>query len=100
MSKAKPSDLLERMRTTATRDITPTSPPPADRAAGVPMAAVTPGRRIRFTLDLSPEQHRFLKRFALDAEVDASLVARALLTLLESDAATGGRVRELVRGRP
>ena len=90
----KPSDLLARMRTTATRETASAAPPPA---SSVPMTASTTTRRIRFTLDLSAEQHRFLKRFALDSEVDASLIARALLTILESDDKVGERVRELVR---
>jgi len=94
MTKPKPSDLLERMRTTATREATaPMSMP----ASSVPMTAAASSRRIRFTLDLSPEQHHALKRFALDSEVDASLIARALLTLLETDDTIGERVRELVR---
>jgi hypothetical protein len=40
---------------------------------------------IRYSLDLSPEQHRFLKRFALEANVDSSVVMRKLLELLEQD---------------
>lgn len=43
------------------------------------------GSRIRTTLDLSREQHRFLRQFALDADSDASSVLRALLALLEED---------------
>lgn len=46
-----------------------------------------PERRIRVTLDLSREQHRFLRRFAFEAEADASAVLRTLLTLLEEDSA-------------
>jgi hypothetical protein len=42
-------------------------------------------RRVRYTLDLSREQHRFLKRFAFEAEVDASVVMRKLLALLATD---------------
>jgi hypothetical protein len=37
------------------------------------------------TLDLSREQHRFLRQFALDAESDASAILRALLAILEED---------------
>lgn len=37
------------------------------------------------TLDLSREQHRFLRQFALDAESDASSILRALLALLKDD---------------
>lgn len=44
-------------------------------------------RTVRFTLDLARDQHRFLKRFALDAETDASVVLRALLLILAEDPA-------------
>lgn len=49
-------------------------------------------RRVRFTLDLSSEQHRFLKRFAFEAETDASVVMRLLLTLLQGDEKLARRV--------
>jgi hypothetical protein len=48
---------------------------------------------VRYTLDLSREQHRFLKRFAFDEETDASVVMRALLTLLQNDERVARRVR-------
>lgn len=49
-------------------------------------------RKVRFTLDLTRQQHRFLRRFAFDAEVDASAVLRALLALLEEDERLAKRV--------
>lgn len=42
-------------------------------------------RRIRVTLDLDHRQYRFLRRFAFEAETNASTVLRALLTALEED---------------
>jgi len=42
-------------------------------------------RRVRVTVDLARKQHRFLRRFAFEAEADASSVLRALLALLEED---------------
>lgn len=60
------------------------------------------GRPVRFTLDLARPQHRFLRRFALDAETDASVVVRTLLAMLEEDSSLAKRVlREVsaVRGR-
>jgi hypothetical protein len=50
-------------------------------------------QRVRYTLDLSREQHRFLKRFAFDAETDASVVMRALLALLQHDERFARKVR-------
>lgn len=55
-------------------------------------------RRVRFTLDLTLEQHRFLKRFAFDAETDASVVMRALLALLQADEKLARRVLSDVEG--
>lgn len=49
-------------------------------------------RKIRMTVDLAREQHRFLRRFAFEAEVDASAVLRALLALLEEDKALANEV--------
>lgn len=53
-------------------------------------------RRVRYTLDLSREQHRFLKYFAFDAGTDASVVMRALLALLQNDERVARRVRSEV----
>ena len=47
---------------------------------------------MRYTLDLEPEQHKNLKRFAVEADADASEVMRALLALLYTDT----RVRNAV----
>lgn len=47
---------------------------------------------MRFTLDLARPQHRFLKQFALDAEADASVVLRVLLSFLEEDGILTKRV--------
>jgi hypothetical protein len=49
-------------------------------------------RRVRFTLDLTRDQHRFLKRFAFEAETDASVVMRTLLALLQHDEKLARRV--------
>jgi hypothetical protein len=50
---------------------------------------------VRFTLDLARSQHRFLRQFALDAEADASVILRVLLSLLEED----GRLTKRVLAR-
>ena len=71
-------------------------------APGPPPAAPAPGRRprppkpatIRYTLDLDPGLHRFMKEYAAGVEADASEVLRSLLGLLRDDAALAGRVRD------
>ncbi len=83
MSKDKASDILNRMRETAKRE-KPIRVGEGD-ARRVNELPADPQRRVRFTLDLSKEQHKFLKRFALDAEADASAVMRVLLRRLEGD---------------
>ena len=50
-------------------------------------------RGVRFTLDLRREQHRFLKRYAFELEVNASAVLRTLLSLLEEEASLAERVQ-------
>ena len=41
----------------------------------------------RFTVVLSNDQHRFVKRFAVDHNSDASTITRTLFTMLQSDQA-------------
>lgn len=92
----KASDVLERMRKTATKQ-------PAE-ANGHGQHTRTPGsqgpgraagrEKVRYTLDLPGAQHHFLKRFAVDAGVDASQVMRTLLTLLADDDDLAERVMQ------
>lgn len=83
------------MRSVATREKPlSTAEPPAPSTTPPPA-----GKRIRYTLDLSPEQHRFLKRWAFDREVDASAVMRELLTELATDPDLAERVAERVQER-
>lgn len=61
--------------------VTPTRPAVASRHAKRRNPAT---RKVtRFTLDLKPEQHQFLRMFAVSNSVEASKVMRALLYLLE-----------------
>ncbi|MCS6867127.1 hypothetical protein, partial [Thermus sp.] len=67
MKPKAPSDLLARFRKTAEQPkpmavAAPEVESPAPRAKP---------KMVRYTLDLEPAQHRFLKRFALEAGVDA-----------------------------
>lgn len=50
-----------------------------------PETDVLPTKRktVRFTIDFDSEQHRFLKLFSLESGVQAALVVRALVYLLE-----------------
>ena len=100
MSK-RPSDIAQRMRQVALHDKPTAAKVESHEVISAPVPPVTPPareRRIRYTLDLSPEQHRFLKRFAFDTEVDASAIVRVLLTELDSNLALAERVRSQVRG--
>lgn len=72
--------------------------PPAQ--APLPLPAVEPTKRVRFTLDLAWAQHRYLKRFALDQEADASEVMRTLLLLLQQDEQVAAAVRLRLAARP
>jgi hypothetical protein len=72
------------------------------RARSRPIGGAAPSARdleeqpVRFTLDLPRRQHRFLKRFALDSEVEASVVLRGLLELLQNDPQIAQRLRPLL----
>jgi hypothetical protein len=95
---AKASDLAARMKATATHDrprptVVAPSPIAIVNERPVRHRAETPAR---FTVELPRPQHRFVKRFALEADSDASTVTRALLTLLETDHEVAERVRGIV----
>jgi len=61
-----------------------------------PSATPTPARTTkRVTLDLDHADHRALRLWALDAELDASLLLRALLALAEADPAIRSRAEAL-----
>lgn len=92
MTKPKASDVLGRMRAATTREKPVSTAPAAEpqEQATQEEAPALPSRpprvrRVRYTLDLEPEQHKNLKRFALEADADASEVMRALLVLLQTD---------------
>lgn len=96
----KASDLAARMQATATHARHPIVVVGEERTSGsgtvepaVVGRADTPAR---FTVELSRPQHRFVKRFALEADSDASAITRALLSLLETDPQVAERVRGLV----
>lgn len=67
------------------------SPPP--RRERPPARAPKP---IRFTVDLTPELHRFLKRLALDTGADAALIVRALLREARTDKDLARRIQTAV----
>lgn len=92
MTKPKPSDVLSRMRAATAREKPVSTAPAAEtqeqdtqEEAAAPPARPPRVRRVRYTLDLEPEQHKNLKRFALEADADASEVMRALLVLLQTN---------------
>jgi hypothetical protein len=64
-------------------------PAPASRASPPPR----PPKPVRYTLDLSQDVHKFLRIFAAEAEVDASVIMRALLAELRQDERLAERVR-------
>ena len=84
MSKAKSAkDLLERMKTVAARRGTApkeagAAPPPAEPAESAAK------KKVRITVDLDPEMHRFLKVYAAEHGVKISEVIRRLISSLKS----------------
>ena len=90
MTRSKPSDVLSRMKAAASRGKPVTTVEEPELTTEVSTSVSTPvrpprARKVRYTLDLEPEQHKNLKRFALEADADASEVMRALLALLYTD---------------
>lgn len=91
MTKGKPSDVLSRMKAAASREKPVSTVDEQEHTSvlsitGADTLAKPPRvRKVRYTLDLEPEQHKNLKRFAVEADADASEVMRALLALLYTD---------------
>jgi hypothetical protein len=78
MSKPKrPKDLLERMKRIASRrpNGTPALAPPAPE----PPPEAAPRKKVRITIDLDPETHRFLKIYAAERGMKISEVVRRLI---------------------
>jgi len=85
VSKAKSAkDLLERMKTVAARR--GTAPKEAD-AAPPPAEPAEPAakKKVRITVDLDPEMHRFLKVYAAERGMKLSEVIRELVKELQHD---------------
>lgn len=111
---ASASDIMSRMRDTASRDRaevdvasddTSNSVPSNNAAESAASNESTETRRqgaskkmgggtVRFTIDLPQYQHRFLKQRALEENVRAASVVRELLTLLEEDARVAEAIHE------
>jgi len=87
VSKAKSAkDLLERMKTVAVRRGAAPKEPEAAPPAEPPGPAAPPperGKKVRITVDLDPEMHRFLKVYAAERGMKVSEVVRGLIEKLK-----------------
>jgi len=63
-----------------------------------PASVEVPGqvRDKRFTVVIPNRQHRFIKRFAVDSNTDASTIARTLFAMLEAEPDVADRVRSRI----
>lgn len=98
MGKKKASDSLARLRTGITRE-TPATRAQQQDAKNIDDAEQATNQAgaakpVRISVDLPKEQHRFLRRFALEADADGMQVVRALLLELEEDDRLTERVRD------
>jgi len=82
VSKAKsPKDILSRMKAVTTRERKPAgeSAAPAPAPGGLEPAPEAPKKKVRITVDLDPEMHRFLKVYAAERGMKVSEVVRGLI---------------------
>jgi len=92
VSKAKsPKDILSRMKAVTTRERKPAGESAATAPApeGLEPAPEAPKKKVRITVDLDPEMHRFLKVYAAERGVTVSEVVRGLIGELEGGALRG-----------
>lgn len=95
MAKKKASDSLSRLRSGISRETPATRAGQGADDTGAPdktMKRAGGAKPVRISVDLPKEQHRFLRRLALDADVDGMRVVRALLSELEEDDRLADRV--------
>lgn len=74
--------------------------PTASELPPAPPVAHDGLRDKRFTVVIPNSQHRFIKRFAVDANSDASTIARALFAMLEFDQTVAEQVRLRINDQP
>ena len=100
MTTTKTSDLAARLKASATgsRAIGP-SPSPSDligKAVEVQQTAPpapAPFQAVRFQVNMSKEQHRFIRQFAFESDTDISTIIRLLLTRIEDEPVFAEEVR-------
>lgn len=92
--KGSARDILERMRAVAVKERPRTAETEASASVRQPERPSETARRVRYTVDLDRDQHRFLRIYAIKAGVDASVVIRSLLQLLQDDPELSSRVQE------
>lgn len=54
---------------------------------------------VRFTFDIDPDQHYFIRHFVLESRTSASAAMRALWSLVEEDSALAERLRGVLASR-
>jgi hypothetical protein len=54
---------------------------------------------VRFTFDIAPDQHYFIRHFVLESRTTASAAMRELWSLVEEDSALAERLRGAVASR-
>jgi len=94
VSKAKsPKDILSRMKAVTTRERKPAGESAASAPAprGLEPAPAAPKKKVRITVDLDPEMHRFLKVYAAERGMKVSEVVRGLISGLSSKKEGGKR---------
>ena len=88
MTRNSSRELRDRLRSSATGR-SPVSPSPSSAVSTGRSGAVDAGKRkpgtTRYTIDLTPDERRFVRLWAFDNGVDAAAVFRVLLRRLEHD---------------
>ena len=95
----KPTTIPDPFKVTAKPRRRPAPKTPAPAPA--PERRPRPEKPTRYTLDLDPGQHRFLKTYAAEVDGSAAEVMRALLAELKADQELAARVKTRIwRGTP
>lgn len=92
----KAAEIAARMKATAAGSRPEAKLRPSTENHPSSSAVHAPTAEKRFTVILPKAQHRFIKRFALESDSDASTIIRTLLAMPEADPSVAEKVRALI----
>jgi hypothetical protein len=96
MSPTRRASAITGLRAAVAAGQPQAEPPKVGEGSTKPQVPPAKVETVHFSLHLPKPMHRYLRRFALDADTDASVVVRALLTEMQLDDELAEKVRSRI----